>query len=112
MKIAVILASIAIITFIIYAVANKIKNHKTISVGLFLTLLIAISVLTNIQRNTEKQHAKMMNIFNRDKTIICNEIKVNKKDFNFISGTLVFIGKEKSDFQGTMIPLDECELTE
>ena len=112
MKMVVILATIAIIAFIVYAVANKIKNHKIISVGLFLILIVMISVLTSTQRGVEKQHAKMMNIFNRDKTIICNEIKVNKKDFSFISGTLVFVGKEKSDFQGTMIPLSECKLTE
>ena len=110
MKILVILAVVVIIAFIVYAVANQIKHHKTISVGLFIILIAIISIFTNNQRNTEKNYAKIVNIFNRDKTIICDSIKVHKKDFNFISGTLVFMGKEKSDFKGQIIPLDECQI--
>jgi hypothetical protein len=110
MKILVIIAVAIIITFMVYAIANKIRNHKIISILLFLILIIIISIFTNIQRNTEKQHAKIINLFNRNKIIICDEIKVSKKDFNFISGTLVFMGKEKSDFQAQIIPLNECSL--
>ncbi len=36
--------------------------------------------------------------------------KINNKSFNFISGTLVFVGQDTSDFKGQIIPLDECEL--
>lgn len=110
MKILIILIVIVLTIFTVYAIANKIKNYKTISVVLFIILVAIISILTTNQRFTEKQHAKIINLFNRDKTIQCSEMNVNKKYFNFVSGTLVFMGKEKSDFQGQIIPLDECRL--
>lgn len=110
MKILAILAVIAILAFSIYALANKIKNSKTIAVGLFIILIAIISILTTNQKAIEVQHTKIMNVFNIGKTISCNQIDINKTNFNFISGTLVFMGKEKTDFYGQMISLDKCKL--
>ncbi len=110
MKILVILATVAIIAFTIYAIANKIKNDKLISVILFIAMIAMISIFTNNQKSIEKKHAKIINLFNRNKDITCDGIKINNKSFNFVSGTLVFVGQDTSDFKGQIIPLDKCEL--
>ena len=109
MKIFIILFAFIVIGYIIYAIANEIKNSKLISAILFSILIGIISLWTSSQRDKEERHAKVLNLFQRNQTITCDDVSINKKEFNFISGTLVFLGKKDTNLQGQIFKLDNCK---
>jgi hypothetical protein len=51
-------------------------------------------------------HGKELQCF----TPFDERVAVDKKRFDFISGTLVFIGKEGSKLEGLIVPLENCKL--
>ncbi len=57
---------------------------------------------------------KIYYLFMHNKNLVCKDpfgqkVTVNRKNFNFVSGTLVFIGKEKSPYEGLVVPAEKCK---
>ena len=57
---------------------------------------------------------KIYYLFMHDKDLECidpfgQKVLVNRKNFNFVSGTLVFLGKEKTSFEGLVIQAEKCK---
>jgi hypothetical protein len=53
--------------------------------------------------------------YNHGKTLECKDpfgkvVKVNKKNFDFVSGTMVFLGKEGSPYEGLVVPIEGCKV--
>ena len=49
-----------------------------------------------------------------DKNLTCidpfgTKVIVNKENFNFVSGTLVFVGKDGSRYEGLVVSIDNCK---
>ena len=61
---------------------------------------------------SENQSKKILSIvmhFNQGKTISCEDVQVNNKEFTLSTGTYTFIGKEKTPHYSQMISLANCE---
>ncbi len=59
-----------------------------------------------------QEQEKMLNIvtaFNQGKTVHCNGVAVNAKNYTLSIGTYTFIGKEKTPIYGQMISASSCE---
>ncbi len=59
-------------------------------------------------------HDKLYYLFIHGKTLHCRtpfgqKVDINKQNFNFVSGTMVFMGKKKSPYAELVVPIDRCE---
>ncbi|MDY3114029.1 MAG: hypothetical protein SOW25_06865, partial [Helicobacter sp.] len=81
---------------------------------LFLLVAFGIGIFSFFQDKKEENLTILAQGFLQGKTLICKtpfkEIKANKENFNFISGTLTLSGKESGEFFKVTIPLKACEL--
>jgi hypothetical protein len=85
------------------------KQQKTmISIILLAVVLSAIA----FNAYSTSQRDKMLNVvmkFNQNKTIKCNGIDVNNKNYTISIGTYTFIGKENTPNYGQMVSASSCE---
>ena len=81
----------------------------TILLSLLLGWLLIFGY-TLLQDRKRELHEKLLFAFNHGKNLICKDVTVDKTNFNFVSGTLVFVWKEGREFEGLVIPIDECEV--
>lgn len=92
-----------------------ISYKMRISFGVLLLLLaVGIGIFTFFQEKQENKVNDLAQFFLQGKSLICQtntqEIEVNQKNFNFISGTLTLMGKEYSDYHRKTIPIKACKL--
>jgi len=85
------------------------KSQKTM-----ITAVILVVVLSAVAFNaySTSQRDKMLNVvmkFNQSKTVKCNGIDVNNKNYTISIGTYTFIGKENTPNYGQMISASSCE---
>ena len=84
------------------------KKQKVMVTAIVLAIVlsaIGFNKYSNIQREN------MLNVvmkFNQGKTVNCDGIEVNSKDYTLSIGTYTFIGKENSLNYGQMISADKC----
>ena len=60
-------------------------------------------------------HDMLLFEYNHGKVLECNDpfgkvVEVQKKNFDFISGTMVFMGKEGSPYAGLVVPIEKCRV--
>lgn len=84
------------------------RNQK-----ILVTVIVLAVVLSAIGFNkyNSLNRENMLNTvmkFNQGKTVKCNGIDVNKKNYTISIGTYTFIGKENSSSYGHMISANEC----
>ena len=85
------------------------KSQKTI-----VTSVVSAIILGAIAYNSYStaQRDKMLNVvmkFNQHKTVICDGVKVNDKNYTLSIGTYTFIGKVNTPIYGEMISASTCE---
>ena len=81
---------------------------------MLITIVILAVVLSAISFNTysNSQRDKMLTVvmkFNQNKTVKCNGIDVDNKNYTISIGTYTFIGKENTQNYGQMISASSCE---
>ena len=106
-----IFAVIAIVIYFFTELTSRIKYF--ILAGLLLGW-IAIFVYSYLQNQKRIKRDRIYYEYLHDKNITCidpfgKKVVVNKKSFNFVSGTLVFMGKEGSKYEGLVVSIDSCE---
>ncbi|WP_324170885.1 hypothetical protein [Sulfurimonas sp.] len=79
-----------------------------------ITIIISVVVLSAIAFNiySSSQREKMLTVvmkFNQNKTVKCNGIDVDNKNYTISIGTYTFIGKENTPNYGQMISASSCE---
>ena len=67
-----------------------------------------------IQSKRRIYHDMLYYRFMHGKVLLCKdpfgkEIAVDRDHFNFVSGTMVFVGKERSPYEGLIVPIDRCK---
>lgn len=110
MKILLILLIAIVLGILLYAVFRNrfTKRNKIILSVLFVVIVILLGVYTIRQDDRSQKTADLIAQFNRGETLQCGEFEINSKDFNLISGTLSFVGKQNTQMQGQTIPMSKC----
>ncbi len=85
------------------------KHQKTI-----VTTVVLIAILSAIAFNSysNSQREKMLSVvlkFNQNKTVQCNGVDVNNKNYTISIGTYTFIGKKDTPNYDQMISASSCE---
>lgn len=65
-------------------------------------------IIATIFEVSQKSNHDVALRFEQGKTLKCKEIDVNSSEFNFVSGTLTFIGKKEQN-RGLMFELKDCK---
>lgn len=95
---------------------NNLAKRQKITLALCFVLLIALIAIYNLwQDKTDESNAALQSAYTQNKPITC-EFKeqsyiITKQSFNFSGGTMSFLGKPDSEFNGLIIPLQFCHIT-
>ncbi|BCD67744.1 hypothetical protein [Nitratiruptor sp. YY09-18] len=107
----VVFAIIGAVVYFFTSFTSRIKYF--ILAGLFLGWL-AIFLYTYWQDQKRIYRDKIYYEFIHGKELMCKnpfgkEVRVKKQNFNFVSGTLVFMGKEGTPYEGLVVSIDRCK---
>lgn len=84
------------------------KKQKYLALALLVILAIVVGFYSYKKSQTDKQIFLLQMAFLRGETILCKNTEVDAKNFNFVSGTLNFIGKKDTPFNNLIFSLSEC----
>ncbi|WP_281950527.1 hypothetical protein [Nitrosophilus kaiyonis] len=101
-----------IIGVVVYFFTELTKRVKFLIILSLIIGWLLIFTYSMYQDKKRKYHEYLLFNFSHGKTLICKDINVTKEKFNFVSGTLVFVGKEKTEFEGLVVPIDSCKIGE
>jgi len=85
------------------------RSQKALITTAVLTVILA-AIAFNAYSTSQREN--MMSVvvkFNQHKTVKCNEIEVNDKNYTLSIGTYTFIGKEETPGYGQMISASICQ---
>ncbi|NPA59330.1 MAG: hypothetical protein GXO30_02525 [Epsilonproteobacteria bacterium] len=85
------------------------KKQKILVSGIILAIIIGAIAFNNYNN---AQQEKMLNAvlkFKQGKTIKCNGIKIDKKNYTLSIGTYTFIGKENTPHYAEMVSASTCK---
>ncbi|WP_200762459.1 hypothetical protein [Nitrosophilus alvini] len=98
------------IVFILYTDMGK--KFKIVILAAALTGWGMIYFYNSYQEDARERHKKILFDYEHGKEIRCGDTVVSKDKFNYVSGTMVFVGKEESEYAGLVVPLDKCKAGE
>ncbi|GMT38322.1 hypothetical protein [Helicobacter bizzozeronii] len=88
-----------------------ISLKQKISAIVLLGALGAFLMFYTYKQDRENQNQmELQRAFLRGETLICRHVHVNNKEFNFVAGTLSFLGKKNTPKQGMLVDLQTCML--
>ena len=88
----------------------KFRNNKDLNKEItFVSILLLALILFFQYLNAKFQHkvTKLLIAYNKGQTLICKNAKVDKRSFDYESGTMVFISKKIVDIK---YPILECKI--
>ena len=106
------LAGLVIVGFFFLALnyfTELTKRQKTLVTAFVLGIVLS-AIAYNAYSTSQREN--MMNVvmkFNQHKTVSCDGIDVNDKNYTLSIGTYTFIGKENTPNYGRMISASTCE---
>jgi K+ transporter len=94
---------------LIEATLKKIRKKERFNLSIATVIVLSAIVYFNYSQDKDnKKNFQYIVAFKQGATLVCNGIDIDNKDFNYVSGTSVFVAKEISEKKGTLIPLSEC----
>ncbi|MGD9596586.1 hypothetical protein [Wolinella succinogenes] len=79
-----------------------------IALAIALIVILAGSYAT-LQKKRSEREARLITLFRQGKSLQCQEYRVNQEHFNFVSGTLSFIGKANTPYHGITLSIETCQ---
>jgi len=85
------------------------KNQKIIISASLLGIILSAILYNNYMAQEQEKMLNIVTAFNQGKTVKCNGVDVNAKNYTLSIGTYTFIGKENTPIYGQMISASSCE---
>jgi hypothetical protein len=109
-KLFLILLLSVVAILLISKLLTKVRKQEKYNISIATVIvLFAIGVYTGFQDKINQQNYNIVIAFNQGKTIICNSKEINDRDYNYVSGTSVFVAKESSVHKGDLIRVSDCQ---
>lgn len=114
MRLIIILLIALFIGILLYvSLKNKLNKKNAIILGVLFGIFgLFAGIYTHFLDAKNKSHIDIINAFERGVAINCDNINVSKEHFNFINGTLSFVGKKGGEFHNKVISIDKCKITQ
>ncbi|OHD97170.1 MAG: hypothetical protein A3E21_03035 [Sulfurimonas sp. RIFCSPHIGHO2_12_FULL_36_9] len=84
-------------------------KQKTLVSAAVLSIILSAIAFNSYSNAQSQKMLDVVNRFNQQNTIKCNDIDVNSTNFTLSIGTYTFIGKEHTPNFGQMISASKCE---
>ncbi|MDO7252797.1 hypothetical protein [Helicobacter cappadocius] len=86
------------------------RKQKIICIAGLVILGIFIMIYSYFQSRSDKNDMILQATFLRGGSLDCDDVIVNKENFNLVTGTLSFIGKKNGPMNNIIISLDKCRI--
>ncbi len=103
-----------LIAAVIYFFTNFTSRIKYFFLAALLLGWVTIFIYTYVQNQKRIARDKLLYEFRHDAHLTCidsfgKRVQVDKNRFDYISGTQVFMGKEKTPYEGLVVPIESCK---
>jgi hypothetical protein len=85
------------------------KNSKNLLLGVA-SLLFLIIGYSMLQNRSESKNIEVLLAYNQNRAITCKDVALTNKEFNYVSGTLSFVGKDSSSYRGLVLSIEDCKI--
>ncbi len=105
----IILFLLLVVVFLAIFSSRSITSKQKMILATLLVLIFGGGYIyeTNLDKQ-ELNSLKKIEAFKQGKTLICNNIKVNKEHFDYLSGTETFSPKPNDKYVDMVISVDKC----
>ncbi|MFV0480371.1 MAG: hypothetical protein ACK5LP_00125 [Campylobacteraceae bacterium] len=109
--ILVVLASV-ILALLITIKSENFSTKNKIIVGVLFVLLVISVIIYELNSTKDTNNLKeVVNAFNQGKELTCKDYQVNSTRFNYVGGTMVFMGKNNiTELKGVTLFAKDCEI--
>jgi hypothetical protein len=109
MKLALVLIAFLVVLYVLFLMLPQVSKKDKIRAFVVFFVLIIAGVLYQINKgNSSKKMFMTIEAFKNGKTLNCNGVEVNKKYYNFVSGTNTFLGREDSNYSMQRYQAEDC----
>jgi len=104
-----------IVGAVVYFFTDMTSRVKYLVIASLLFGWLLIAGYSYYQNKKRIYHDMLYYNFTHGKELVCQapfnqQVVVNNRYFDFVSGTMVFMGKEGSPYEGLVVPIDGCRL--
>jgi len=85
------------------------KSQKLTVTAVTLAVILAAIGYNKLNSSKRENMINVVTKFKQNKTVTCDGIDVNNKNYDLSIGTFTFIGKENTANYGRMISASDCE---
>ncbi len=112
-----ILLIFGVVGAVVYFFTDMTKQLKYTILSALLLGWILVAIYSYYQNQRRILIDKLYYEFSHGKVLECEapfgeKVKVKRDRFNFVSGTLVFMGKEGTEVEGLVVPIDSCKVVD
>ncbi len=84
-------------------------KQKSIITAVVLAIILSAVAFNTYSASEQEKMLGVVTKFNQHKSVTCNGLKVDDKNFTLSVGTYTFIGKKDTPSYGLMISASNCE---
>jgi len=89
---------------------TELSSRQKGTISFVVTLIVAGAIAYNLKSDAESKHVARIELkFSNGETLICKDVKVNKKEFTYSVGTQSFVGNKGSRYAWQIFSARECE---
>jgi hypothetical protein len=101
---------IVVFIFVMMHYFTELSGRQKGSVSLVVTLIVTAAIAYNVKSDAQSKHIGTIELrFTNGEILICNNVKVNNKEFTYSVGTQSFIGNKESRYSQQIFSAQECE---
>ncbi|MBL0686905.1 MAG: hypothetical protein JJV95_01055 [Sulfurospirillum sp.] len=112
MQIVLFLIFVLLILLVVVSKKNSFsKNEKVATTIVVAVFAIGIYIYESSVDNSAEYDREIVNAFRQGKTLTCEEHKIDKETFLYISGTQTFMPqKSEIDLEGIIVKVSTCKV--
>jgi len=103
------LVIVGIFFIVLHYFTELTKSQKFIVTAVILAIILSAIAYNNINNAKRENMLNIVTKFKQNKTVTCNGMDINNKNYDISIGTFTFIGKENTPNYGRMISASDCE---
>lgn len=109
MKLGLVIIVFLVLLYLLLLLLPQVsKADKIKALALFIILILAASLFEMQRGDTDKKMFMTIEAFKNGETLNCNGVEVSKKNYNFVSGTNTFLGKNDSNYSMQRYQVKDC----
>jgi energy-coupling factor transporter transmembrane protein EcfT len=112
MQIVLFLIFILVIILVFAVKKDELSTKTKTTMMVSILVIIILGTVYELNKNANAQESReKVNAFLQGKTLLCNNIEVSKKDFDYVSGTQTFVPLSNNyEHKGLILEVSKCTI--